>query len=234
MANGAVVGAVGALCGAVVGLVLVCKRPDARDCRRPSDRSPRSALGAARNRRLRRGLRGDGRRVVAGESSRPRPDYPRSVGAADQAEARTPLGDRGCCRDRGRRRQPRRRRPQQPAAARRRNRGDNPRHPAPGVRSGIRLLRPHSRPRPCSPRDWRYETSPATTPARGRRSPPSLLLSVSQRRSSSPRRRRRNWRPPRLPTSRTARSGLHRPNRGSDIHSDPDTRAARAHGRPRP
>ena len=120
----------------------------------------------------------------------------------------------------------------QPAAHRRRDRGDDPRQPAPRPAGDPHLLRrwpDASRSR----RAWRCETSPATRPVPERRSPRSPSPSASQRRSSSPRRPRRSGRradgrraaqPVRPPDPR-----LHRPDARPGAHPapDPDARPAR-------
>ena len=65
----------------------------------------------------------------------------RALGATAPAEARTPLGDRGRSADRGRHRLSRAVRPRQTAAHHRRDRGDDPRHSAPGPAGDPHLLR---------------------------------------------------------------------------------------------
>ena len=80
---------------------------------------------------LARGRRGDRRRLVAGANGRPPARRARALGATAQAEARTPLRDRGRSADRGRHRLSRAVGPRQAAADRRRDRGDDPRLPAP-------------------------------------------------------------------------------------------------------
>ena len=69
-------------------------RPDTRVRGRPSPRPAQPALATARDGRPRRDARGDSRCLVAGASGRPRPRHARPLGAAAQAETRTPLGDR--------------------------------------------------------------------------------------------------------------------------------------------
>ena len=143
IANGAIVGAIAALCGTLVGLALwVVVRPDARVRCRPSRRPAQPSVAADRADRPPRSLRGDRRRLVAGANGRPAPRHARALGAAAQAEARTPLGDRGRRADRGRHRLPRTVEPRQAAAHRRRDRGDDPRLPAPRPAGDPRLLRP--------------------------------------------------------------------------------------------
>ena len=61
--------------------------------------------------------RGDRRRLVAGANGRPPPRHARALGATAEAEARTPLGDRGRRADRGRHRLSRAVRPGQAAAS---------------------------------------------------------------------------------------------------------------------
>ncbi len=143
IANGAIVGAIAALCGTLVGLALwVAVRPDARVCCRPSRRPAQPSVAADRADRPPRTLRGDRRRLVARANGRSAPRHARALGAAAQAEARTPLGDRGCRADRGRHRLSRTVEPRQAAAHRRRDRGDDRRLPAPRPAGDPRLLRP--------------------------------------------------------------------------------------------
>ena len=141
--NGAIVGAIAALCGTLVGLALwVVVRPDARVCCRPSRRPAQPSVAADRADRPPRTLRGDRRRLVARANGRSAPRHAGALGAAAQAEARTPLGDRGCRADRGRHRLPRAVEPRQAAAHRRRDRRDDHRLPAPRPAGDPRLLRP--------------------------------------------------------------------------------------------
>ena len=117
-------------------------RPDARVRCRPSRRPAQPSVAADRADRPPRTLRRDRRRLVAGANGRSAPRHAGALGAAAQAEARTPLGDRGRRADRGRHRLSRTVEPRQAAAHRRRDRGDDRRLPAPRPAGDPRLLRP--------------------------------------------------------------------------------------------
>ncbi len=80
-------------------------------------------------------------RLVARANGRPPPHPARAFRASASAEARTPLGDRGRGADHGRYRLSRTVRPRPSAAHHRRDRGDDPRHVAPGPTRDPHLLR---------------------------------------------------------------------------------------------
>ena len=116
-------------------------RADARIRDGPSHRPAQPSVDAARDGRPPRHPRGDRSRLVARANGRPPPHPARAFRASASAEARTPLGDRGRGADHGRYRLSRTVRPRQSAAHHRRDRGDDPRHLAPGPTRDPHLLR---------------------------------------------------------------------------------------------
>ena len=96
LTNGAVVGAIGALLGTVVGLAVwfaVLPTLETGFDHRIDRAQP--ALDASRAGRPHRHARRHRRRLVAGASGRPRAHHARPLRATAQAEARTPLGIAG-------------------------------------------------------------------------------------------------------------------------------------------
>ena len=119
---------------------LVPRRSDfgARD--RSSHRPARPSVGADHGGRAPRGPRGNRRCLVARADGHPSSRNARTLRAAPQAEARTPLGHRGGSADRSRHRLSRAVGPRQRAAHRLRDHGDDRRLPAPGSPGDSDLL----------------------------------------------------------------------------------------------
>ena len=148
LTNGAVVGTIAAFIGTIAGLALwVVFAPtleSAVDHRIDRLSLPWALIAMAI---VLASRRGNGRCLVARANGRPPPRHARALGATAQAEARTPLGDRGRSADCGRHRLSRSVRPGQAAAHHRRARGNDPRRAAPGP-AGDSPLCPGGRARP--------------------------------------------------------------------------------------
>ena len=142
LTNGAVVGVIAAILGTIAGGALwVIFALDSRIRDGPSHRPAQPPVDAARAGRPPRHPQRYRSRLVARANGRP-PSHPaRAFRASASAEARTPLGDRGRGADHGRYRLSRTVRPRPSAAHRRRDRGDDPRHLAPGPARDPHLLR---------------------------------------------------------------------------------------------